>query len=215
MDLSKILLNSLSEVKALDTEEPIHPIYEIGGFSGTKIRKLLNKILSHGELKYVEVGVLFGSTFIPAICGNNLKKAYAVDNWSEFGVRREFFIQNCKDYLDPAQKIELIEKNIFKTALKDFNNTKFNVYFYDGNHETESQYKALDHMINIGALEDEFIFIVDDYGWDGVKEGTQKAIKNLNLKILHEEELGVPISDSENTRRKNWWEGLYASVLKK
>jgi len=70
-------------------------------------------------------------------------------------------------------------------------------------------------MINIGALEDEFIFIVDDYGWDGVKEGTQKAIKNLNLKILHEEELGVPISDSENTRRKNWWEGLYASVLKK
>jgi hypothetical protein len=174
---------------------------------------LLNKLLSHEDVKYLEVGLLFGSTFIPAIYGNSPKKAYAVDNWSEFAVRREFFIAACEDNLssENRSKFKLVEKDFFKTTHEDYDNTKFNIYFYDANHGYDKQYRALGHMIDMGALEDEFIFMVDDCSHTAI---ARKSIKALNLKILSEEELGVPCPPSERARKENWWNGFYIAHLK-
>jgi hypothetical protein len=224
---------------------PIH--YKIGGFSGIKIKTLLNKLLSHDGVKYLEVGVFCGSTFIPAMYGNSPEAAYAVDNWSEFAGQRDFFLANCDIFLgdgEAPEKIEgaadyrpgrmadpdlipsastlqweygfkLLEKDFFATTSSDFDDTKFNVYFYDGNHEEENQSRALEHMVSIGALEDEFILLVDDYAWEGVERGTQSAIKDLNLKVLREETFGVPCPPAERTQRENWWNGLYVAHLKR
>ena len=110
----------------------------------------------------------------------------------------------------------LLEKDFFETSASDFNHNKFNIYFYDGDHSEESQYKALEHMLNIGCLEDEFIFLVDDYVWENVRKGTERGIKDLNLKIVHEEEfLPKCAVNQENFDGVGWWNGFYVSLLRK
>ena len=110
----------------------------------------------------------------------------------------------------------LLEKDFFETSASDFNDNKFNIYFYDGDHTEVSQYKALEHMLNIGCLEDEFIFLVDDYVWEDVRNGTQRAIKDLNLKVIYEKEF-IPecVRKQEKFDEIGWWNGFYISLLGK
>jgi hypothetical protein len=59
---------------------------------------------------------------------------------------------------------------------------KYNIY--DGNRTSDSHYKALEHFLN--CLDDNFfIYIVDDWNWEGVREGTRRAIDKLNLTVLY------------------------------
>jgi len=87
---------------------------------------------------------------------------------------------------------------------------------YDGNHTTESHYNALLHYYN--CLDDIFIFIVDDWNWDYVREGTFNSFKNLNLKVLYEKEVRLT-NDGTHTSfplaPNTWWNGIYVAVLQK
>ena len=63
-----------------------------------------------------------------------------------------------------------------------------------------------------------FIFIVDDWNWENVREETFKSIKNINLKILYEKEVRLTWDNSvtpEPGLSKNWWNGIYVCVLQK
>jgi len=232
MDLSKALSGALTYAKEADTHtgskstSNLNPAFKVGGLSGTKIRILLNQLLSNEEAEYLEVGVYAGSTFVPALFENNPKEAYAVDNWSEFDGHRDVFIHHCETFLPGLNgkphplgikpEYNLIEKDFFQTAVSDYSWTKFNVYFYDGHHAEESQYKALEHMLDIGCLANEFIFMVDDYGWEGVRRGTQNSIKDFKLNVLYEETLGVtdPMPpEYTQEQNENWWNGFYVSHL--
>lgn len=87
---------------------------------------------------------------------------------------------------------------------------------YDGNHTNESHYKALLHYYN--CLDDVFIFIVDDWNWKDVRDGTINSIKKLNLKVLYEKEIRLTWDNSHtpNLQAKNtWWNGIYVAILQK
>ena len=58
---------------------------------------------------------------------------------------------------------------------------------YDGNHTADSHYQALIHYYN--CLDDIFVFIVDDWNWKGVRDGTYDSFKKLNLTILFNKEI--------------------------
>ena len=87
---------------------------------------------------------------------------------------------------------------------------------YDGNHTNESHYRALLHYYN--CLDNIFIFVVDDWNWEDVRNGTRNSIQNLNLKILYEREIRLTFDNSHTPQelgRNTWWNGIYVAILEK
>jgi hypothetical protein len=175
------------------------------GMSSKKIRHFLNNLLEIDNASYLEIGVNKGSTFISALYKNSPIYTCAIDNWSEFGNNEIFFLNNCSKY--NIQLNNFINENSFKLNINKIEHL-INIYFYDGNHDELSQYNAIKYYYD--KLDDEFIFIVDDYRNSWVKTGTQNVIKDLNLIKIYEKEL-ISINNDKN----NWWNGLYISILKK
>ena len=75
---------------------------------------------------------------------------------------------------------------------------------YDGNHSEDSHYRALNHYYE--CLDDIFIFLVDDWNWDFVRNQTRKSIED----ILYEKEIKY-----DRVSGETWWNGIYAAILKK
>ena len=53
---------------------------------------------------------------------------------------------------------------------------------FDGPHHEKDHYDALKFVHT--ALDKKFVLIVDDWNWDQVRLGTNKAIQDLNFKII-------------------------------
>lgn len=110
-------------------------------------------------------------------------------------------------------KLEIINEDCFNpkliTTLNYYHNNKVNLYFYDGNHEQESQYKALVDYYDM--LDNKFILVVDDWNNGNAAKGTKRAIKDLNLQILSEYIL--PANYNGDVWR--WWDGLGVFILEK
>ena len=90
------------------------------------------------------------------------------------------------------------------------------MYLYDGNHSEESQYKAISYYK--GSLDDVFVFIVDDWNWKDVREGTNKAIIDNNLSIVWKKEIRLTKDNSFSNQEeadKTWWNGIGIFILKK
>lgn len=179
------------------------------GMSGKKSRILLNELM-YSDTKYLEVGTYVGSTFISACYKNRPLSAQAIDFFTEIGqgVRDQFW-QNIEKNKEHLPTFEFFEENCFDLS----NETKsklnnINCFFFDGPHEEQDQCQALTYYQDF--LSDSFIFIVDDWNWQKVKDGTYRGIKESNLEILKSWELISGGGDHEN-----WWNSWYIAVLKK
>jgi hypothetical protein len=69
-------------------------------------------------------------------------------------------------------------------------------------------------------LDNEFIFICDDWNWKKVRDGTLNAIEKNNLDVIFSVEIRTTDDDSyppENNTMQNsdWHNGYYISVLRK
>jgi hypothetical protein len=187
-------------------------IINMDGMSGTKTRHFYNNLLHTEDARYLEIGTWKGSSVCSAMYNNNAK-VVCIDNWSEFGGPKEEFLSNfekCKGNNDAR----FIESDCFKVDVAQL--PKFNIYMYDGNHTNESHYRALLHYYN--CLDDIFIFIVDDWNWKDVRDGTYDSIKKLELKVVYEKEIRLtwdnshtPIEEAKST----WWNGIYVAILQK
>lgn len=193
-------------------------ILEMDGMSGKKYRHFINNLISNIEdSRYLEVGCWKGSTSCAAIYGNNVK-AYCIDNWAEFGGPKNIFYENIQRCTDECDDIEIVfEEGDFRNIKYD-DIGKYNIYLFDGPHRKEDQYDGL--VIPQVALDDEFIFICDDWNWEPVRSGTFEAIANSNLEVLYAIEIRTTDDDSyppeENTKQNSdWHNGYYISVLKK
>jgi len=147
-------------------------------------------------VNYLEIGVWKGSTFISSLYKNEHVKAYCIDNWSEFDSNKEIFLNNCSLY--DIKNFNYFNDDCFKFDKKNIKD-KINIYFYDGNHTENSQYKAIEYYYDV--LSDEFILIVDDYDFEPVETGTKKIIEDLNLEILFEKRL---FSQNYNNTNQTW-----------
>jgi hypothetical protein len=182
------------------------------GMSGIKTRHFYNNLLNIEDARYLEIGTWFGSSVCSAMC-NNKATVVCIDNWSEFGGPKQEFLQNFKTFKGENEAY-FIENDCFNVDIKSM--PKFNIYMYDGNHTKESHYNALKHYYN--CLDEIFIFIVDDWNWEDVRNGTFESIKNLNLKILYSKEIRLTFDNSvtpEPELSQNWWNGIYIAILQK
>lgn len=193
-------------------------ILEMDGMSGRKYRHFINNLIySLEDPRYLEIGCWKGSTSCSAIFGNEVK-SYCIDNWSEFGGPKNIFCENVQKCADECDDIEIIfeEADFKKISYTEIG--KYNVYLFDGPHEEKDQYDGL--MYVQPALDDEFIFICDDWNWEKVRTGTMNAIKKLNLDILFSIDIKTTDDGSyppENDTKQNsdWHNGYYISVLRK
>ena len=176
------------------------------GMSSRKNKHLLNNLMNMPDVNYLEIGVHKGSTFISALYQNEVNSAYAIDNWSQFGNQASFFLEICKKF--KVGKFLFFDDDCFDVNLKKIKHT-INVYFYDGYHSPEATKEALTYYYDI--LDDVFIYIVDDFNWSGVQEGTAEGIKECNLEVLYEQQLLTNKTSNEDS----WWNGIYVAVLKK
>jgi len=188
-------------------------ILNMEGMSGKKTRHFYNNLLNMNDARYLEIGTWKGSSVCSAMCGNKAK-VICIDNWSESGGPKNEFISNFNMYKG-ENEASFIEQDCYKVDISQL--PTFNIYMYDGNHTKDSHYKALVHYYN--CLDDMFVFIVDDWNWKDVRDGTYDSFSKLNLSVLYEKEIKTTDDDSHPPegceRKKQWHNGIYVAILKK
>jgi len=212
METYKLLIESSIRNAENGLSKITDDIISMSGMSGTKTRHFYNNLLDTPDARYLEIGTWKGSSVCSAMCGNKAK-VVCIDNWSEFGGPKSEFLKNFEKFKG-NNDASFIENDCYKVDVSLL--PKFNIYMYDGNHTHESHYKALTHYIN--CLDDLFIFIVDDWNWVDVRDGTMNAIEKLNLKVLYQKEIRTTMDNSvppEPHLSKNWWNGIYVAILQK
>jgi glycosyltransferase involved in cell wall biosynthesis len=147
--------------------------------SGRKYRLFINNFVrSLDDARYLEIGSFSGSTMCSVIAENKVR-ALAIDNWSQFGGPYDLFIKNTGKLRDPKATLDILKSDY--RAVDYGNIGKFNIYMFDGPHSDLDHYDAM-HLV-LPALDDEFIFIVDDWDWPQVRNGTLRAIEACGLQI--------------------------------
>jgi len=188
-------------------------ILSIHGMSGIYTRHFYNNIMSMDDARYLEIGTWKGSSVCSAMC-NNKATVVCIDNWSEFGGPKEEFLENFEKFKG-QNNAQFIEADCFTIDVSTL--PKFNVYMFDGNHEEESHYRALTHFFP--CLDDEFIFIVDDWNWEDVRTGTLNSFKNLNMDIIYETEIRTTDDNTHppwgSPAQLDWHNGIYVAVIRK
>jgi len=187
-------------------------IINMEGMSGIKTRHFYNNLLNTENARYLEIGTWKGSSVCSAMC-NNKAKVVCIDNWSEFGGPKSEFLVNFKKFKG-ENDARFIESDCYKVDVSSL--PKFNIYMYDGNHTNESHYNALLHYYD--CLDDVFIFIVDDWNWQKVRDGTLASIQKLDLKVLYEKEIRLTLDNSDTPQplaSQTWHNGIYVAILQK
>jgi hypothetical protein len=184
------------------------------GMSGRKYRRFINNFFSiNYDNRYLEVGSYTGSTACSAIANNKIR-ILCIDNWSQFGDVRSIFFKNIEKLKNKAVDFNFIEKD-FKT-IDESTLGFFNVYLFDGPHEENDHYLSLKKFIS--ALDNYFLFIVDDWNNLNVRNGTLKSLKELKINIISEIQIFTssknihPKLHSENS---DWHDGYLLAVCKK
>jgi hypothetical protein len=186
-------------------------ILSMDGMTGKKTRHFYNNICSMEDARYLEIGTWKGSSICSAMSNNNMT-CVAIDNWSQFNGPKNEFLENFNKYKG-ENNATFIEKNCWDVDVTSLG--KFNIYMYDGNHDKKSHYQALNHYLS--CLDDEFIYIIDDWNWEGVRKGTTKSINDNNCEILYQKVIRTTDNNTHANPKQlvDWHNGISIFVLKK
>lgn len=212
---SKIIKTSYEKSLKYKSKLP-NWVLDLEGMSGKKYRHFINNLCSSIEnCRYLEIGCWKGSTSCSASFDNDIN-SFIIDNWEEFGGPKSEFesnINKCIEESNSNTMIEFFESDYKKVNYSDIG--KYNVYFYDGPHKYEDQYNAI--SLAFEALDDNFIFICDDWNWDFVREATKKSIEDLNLTTHLELEIltSVPDENGNLFKDSDWHNGYFVASCSK
>ena len=194
-------------------------LMNIESMSGRKYKKFINKLILQIEnARYLEIGTWTGSTACSAMYKNNID-GYFIDNWGQFnpqGNVKSLFFENTEKITTQSPKAKFtFQENDFRKV--DYSNIgKYNVYFFDGPHEEQDQYDGV--VYAQPALEDEFIFICDDWNWDQVRAGTAKGFSDLSIDIKYSLEIRTSLDGSTPElvyETSDWHNGYFIASCKK
>ena len=166
--------------------------------------------------RYLEIGSWKGSSIAAAMCKNSMDVCIAIDNWSEFGGPKDEFVGVFSRYKG-TNSASFIENDCFDPNLiRSLTPHKFNIYMYDGYHSEEAQYNAL--VKYLPCLDDTFIWVVDDWNAPEVRDGTLRAIKDTNVRVIWKQETRLTWNNSHtelSLAKATWWNGLASFVIQK
>jgi hypothetical protein len=213
-DYTLLLDLAIKRAFAIDHKLP-RLVLDMEGMSGRKYRYLINNLIaSIPDARYLEVGTWAGSTACAAMFGNKVKVT-CIDNWSQFGGPRDKFIENTNNCRSEMTNFRFIESDFREVNYQDIG--KYNVYLFDGPHEYEDQRDGL--LLALPALDEETIFIVDDWNWPFVREGTFRALRECGLEIVYSAEIRSTQDDNHpvksHQKDSDWHNGYFLCVLRK
>ena len=185
-------------------------VLALEGMSSPRVRHLLNNLCSRPGTRYLEVGVWRGATFCAALCGNGaaVDTAVAIDDFSEFRGCPDAFRQSCALCLPEDQPAWTLYESDFRKVARSYTRQP-NVYFYDGDHQRQSQCDALMHFWQ--GLADPCVLVVDDWQWKNVLAGTMDGLGTLNA-VLHK---SWTLKAARGEDVDSWWNGVFVAVLGK
>jgi hypothetical protein len=188
-------------------------VLALDGMSGNKYRLFINNLIgSMPDARYLEVGVWQGSTLCSAIYKNKVR-ALAIDDWSGHGGPAEKFFANLSRFKGEAS-VSFLDSDF--RAVKFDAVGKFNVYFYDGPHDEAAQFDGVN--LAQAALDDQFVFIVDDWNRPRVRSGTTRAlaVRGLQLDFVAEIRTTLDNTDPKLTgKRSDWHNGYFLASCSK
>jgi len=171
--------NSWHNAMALQHKLPDR-IKTMTGMSGKKYRYFINNLVDTlPDARYLEIGSHSGSTACAAMWLNKCQVT-CIDNWSEFGGPRDLFFHNINQCLTPDIDFSIKEQDFRQVDYTDIG--KYNIYMFDGPHQTQDQYDGL--ALVEPALDSEFILIVDDWNWLQVQNGTKQALNRCGYQVV-------------------------------
>lgn len=209
-EYSSILDNCLQK----DTNNLSERVLNISGMSGIYYRKFINNLIREiDNPRYLEIGSWKGSTASSAIYKNKLT-CTCIDNWSEFGGPKYEFERTIKEFLTSEVNFTIIEDDFRNVDYSKIG--KYNIFMFDGPHSEHDQYDGITFPYE--SLDDVFILIVDDWNWISPRRGTQRAISDLNLEVLH----SIEVFTGDNVKVPDrlfesslWHNGYYIAICKK
>jgi hypothetical protein len=178
----------------------------IDGMTGIKIHHFCNNILNTDDSRYLEICCWKPSSVYWAMYNNNAK-ILCIENYNKSADAKNEFLNNLNKFKGNNEVI-FIESNCFELDISKL--SKFNIYMYVGIRTELAHYNALFYYYN--CLDDIFIYIVDNWYWQKVRDGTNKVIKDLNLKILYEKNI---IKSNYIATPDKWMYGIYIVLLQK
>lgn len=183
MDKSEVIKFAIASI---DRNILPKDILSLEGMSSVANRRLLNT-LGFFSQNYLEIGVWKGSTLIATLFANSHLSATAIEDWSQFDgpAAKNVFLANCCKHIG-LHDLTLIEQDCFKVDLSNLKGP-FDLFFYDGNHDNDSQRKCFHHFQDI--LSDELIFVVDDWNWKHVEVDTLYSVGQSNYEVVSKTEL--------------------------
>jgi hypothetical protein len=205
--------------RAIEGQSKVTPeLLSILGMSGKLYRMFINNLVeSTPDARYLEVGSWAGSTLCSAIYGNKVR-ALAIDNWSQFDGPQHLFFSHLSAFVGKESAVSFFNSDFRAVPYGALG--KFNIYLFDGPHEYQDQYDGL--ALAKDALDDEIVFIVDDWNWPGVRAGTHDAIRDAGWKLAY----SVEIRSTDNDRHpgdqglpqgpdSDWHNGYFIGVLRR
>lgn len=173
------------------------------GMTTPRVQQLLNRVVAYEKgWRHLEVGSHKGATFIAAMQNNEWAKGVAYEDYSQFveeGLRGTLRL-NLERFRPLMGEFELREEDFFNACVEG----GFNSFFYDGDHSMGSHFLAATAAFDVCS--DPFVYIVDDWGWLEVKEGTWQAMAKGSIREMRHWSL------SEDERYHN---GLGVFVVRK
>lgn len=206
MDTSAFL-RSLPEIWDGDPQSADHPrdrrfgtvLEQVRGMATENKLALLNAAaaqLGPGEI-YLEVGTWAGCSVIGAALGNT-GRFVAVDDFSQFGGPEDECRQNVASF--GLDHVEVVNRSVWDYFAAGEVPGPVGVYFYDGGHTYEDQYRALVEAERF--LADEALVIVDDTAWAEVSSANADATRYWPQFRL------VADFASPYNSEPRWWNGI-------
>lgn len=202
IDIKTAIVNSVQELSKLP-----QTVLDMEGMSSNKVRCLLSNLASDAN-GYLEVGCWKGSTFVSAAYKNHkCSPLIAIDNFSEFGGPKSECMFNFGTFLSDVNH-KFIEMD-FLDITDEVGEKSIELFFYDGCHDEESQYKAIIHMDKY--MRDEYVLVVDDWNHMPTQDGTNRAISNMNYFITEQYILPAKYNGDKDL----YWNGIYIARIQR
>jgi hypothetical protein len=163
---------------------------------------LLNRAVAHlapAEV-YVEIGCWQGLSLAGAVAGHEDARAFACDDFSEFGGPRAALMATLARWTASGQvRFHDMDFRHF-LARAPWAPARVGVYFYDGGHDFDDQFVALQAMLP--HLAPDAAVIVDDTNWRHVRAANRFVARHV---------AGLELVRALRTRSAfspAWWNGV-------
>ena len=166
---------------------------------------LLNRAVAHlgpGEV-YVEIGCWQGLSLAGALAGHASAPAFACDDFSEFGGPRAALMETLTRWTAPGQ-VRFHDTDFRRfLASSPWAPARVGVYFYDGGHDFDHQFVALQAMLP--HLASDAAVIVDDTNWRHVRAANAYVARLVpGLELVCDLRTATSASPA-------WWNGVQVS----